>query len=155
MVIRDAIGEKLGMLMQFGAMFFSGFAVGFFKTWQLTLVIVAITPLLAAGGFMMMTIMADAVGEGLGAYAKAGSIAEETFSMIRTVVSYACEERQAAKYRKELEVAEREGIKKAKFGGLSMGFTMGVYFASVSFLVCELQLRGTFEARRRSPKVQD
>lgn len=54
-LIRDAMGEKLGTLFQFMTMFFAGFAVGFYYSWQLTLVIFAVAPLLGIGGAIMVS----------------------------------------------------------------------------------------------------
>ena len=58
-LIRDAMGEKLGTLFQFMTMFFAGFAVGFYYSWQLTLVIFAVAPLLGIAGAIMVSAMCD------------------------------------------------------------------------------------------------
>ena len=51
--IQDGIGEKLAQFFQFFCAFLAGFIIGFIKGWKLTLVILAISPLLAiSGGFM-------------------------------------------------------------------------------------------------------
>lgn len=44
--IREGIGDKCSMLIQYGSTFIAGFIVGFVKGWQLTLVIMSMTPLL-------------------------------------------------------------------------------------------------------------
>lgn len=45
--VREGIGDKFSMLIQYFATFLVGFVVGFMKGWQLTLVIMSLTPLLA------------------------------------------------------------------------------------------------------------
>lgn len=127
-VFRDAVGEKLGNLFQFMGMFLAGFAVGFALNWKLTLVIMSITPLLAIGGFFMMKMMEEATSGGLGAYAKAGGVASEAFTMIRTVASLGSEGRVSRRFEAELDSAEKAGIKKNTGMGWSMALTMGVYF---------------------------
>lgn len=129
-IIREGMGEKLGALFQFGNTFLVGYIVGFVKNWRLTLVVLSVAPLLAAGGFMMILLMDDATSDGLGAYGRAGGIAEEAFSMIRAIQSYSIEGRVARRYRQALLTAETAGIKKARAQGLGMGFTFGVYFLS-------------------------
>jgi ABC-type multidrug transport system fused ATPase/permease subunit len=47
--VREGIGDKLSLLLQFTAQFFSGFAIGFWKSWNMTLVMMSLTPLLAIG----------------------------------------------------------------------------------------------------------
>ncbi|GIX76000.1 ATP-dependent translocase ABCB1, partial [Caerostris extrusa] len=44
--IREGIGDKFSMLIQYASTFLAGFVVGFIKGWQLTLVIMSMTPLL-------------------------------------------------------------------------------------------------------------
>ncbi|GBG27421.1 ABC transporter B family member 11 [Hondaea fermentalgiana] len=127
-VIRDGLGDKLGAMFQFIAMFLAGYVVGFVYSWKLTLVILAVAPLLAAGGFMMMKLMADATSGGLGAYARAGAVAEEAFSLVRTIQSYSIENRTVERYNDELKHAEDNGIKKSRAQGFGMGFTFGIYF---------------------------
>ena len=44
--ISEGIGDKVGMFFQAIATFFAGFIVGFLRGWKLTLVIMAISPIL-------------------------------------------------------------------------------------------------------------
>ncbi|KAJ1063049.1 hypothetical protein K5549_012524 [Capra hircus] len=44
--INEGIGDKIGMFFQAMATFFTGFIIGFTKGWKLTLVILAISPVL-------------------------------------------------------------------------------------------------------------
>ena len=51
--IQDGIGQKLGQFFLYMSTFFTGFIVGFIYGWQLTLVILAVSPLLAISGGIM------------------------------------------------------------------------------------------------------
>ena len=44
--INEGIGDKIGIFFQSMATFFTGFIVGFTKGWKLTLVILALSPVL-------------------------------------------------------------------------------------------------------------
>lgn len=44
--ISEGIGDKVGMFFQAVATFFAGFIVGFIRGWKLTLVIMAISPIM-------------------------------------------------------------------------------------------------------------
>ncbi len=48
--IQDAISDKMGSAIQFGAMFLAGFVIGFMYGWKLTLVLLSVTPALAICG---------------------------------------------------------------------------------------------------------
>jgi ABC-type multidrug transport system fused ATPase/permease subunit len=52
-LIEKGIGDKLALLFQYFSAFVAGFVIGFVYGWKLTLVILAVSPLLAiAGGIM-------------------------------------------------------------------------------------------------------
>jgi len=51
--VERGIGDKLAMLFQYVAAFLAGFIVGFTRGWKLTLVILAVSPLLAISGGIM------------------------------------------------------------------------------------------------------
>jgi len=127
-VIREAMGDKLGALFQFLSMFITGYIVGFYYSWKLTLVVLSAAPLLGLGGYFMMKTMADATSKSLGAYSQAGGIAEEAISLIRSVASFGLEKRIAKTYKSKLVDAEVEDIRKARGNGIGMGFTFGYYF---------------------------
>jgi ABC-type multidrug transport system fused ATPase/permease subunit len=91
--IQDAIGDKVASFLQFTGMFIAGFAVGFAYGWQLTLVILAITPIMGLGGALMSKMLSEAASGGQGFYASAGSIADEVLHMIRTVVAFDTQEK--------------------------------------------------------------
>jgi len=128
--IEDGIGDKVSTALQFTAMFVAGFIIGFIYSWKLTLVIFAITPLLAASGALFAKMSADAVSEGQTAYAKAGAVAEESFSMIRIVAAFNLEETETVRYIKALGASMTAGVKKQLFMGAGLGITMFVIFCS-------------------------
>ena len=66
------------------------------------------------------------------AYAKAGAIAEEVFSSIRTVVAFGGEEKEARRYGKELGGALRVGIMRGTATGLLLGAILATFFSSYS-----------------------
>lgn len=55
--IHDGIGDKVGAFFQWMSAFVIGFIVGFINGWKLTLVILAISPLLAGAAFVMTKVM--------------------------------------------------------------------------------------------------
>lgn len=127
LLFREALGDKLGALFQFAAMFIGGVAVGFSFSWQITLIIFAFLPLMAiAGRFMGKAIEGLTSGQ-LEAYARAGGVAEETFQLFRTVTAYSLQMFRVSKYSEHLQHAEAQASKQ----GLSMGFGFGLMLFSV------------------------
>ncbi|CAF0877399.1 unnamed protein product, partial [Didymodactylos carnosus] len=66
----------------------------------------------------------------LKAYGKAGAVAEEVFSSIRTVFSYNGVEHEQTRYERHLDAARDFGIKKGAFNGVTLGFVWFVIFCA-------------------------
>nr|XP_057907406.1 bile salt export pump-like [Doryrhamphus excisus] len=127
--INDAIADQVAIFMQRFTTFVCGFCVGFVKGWKLTLVIVAASPLLGVGAGLMALFVAKLTGMELQAYAKAGAVADEVLSSIRTVAAFGGEKKEVQRYDKNLVSAQSWGIRK----GLIMGFFTG-YMWLIIFL---------------------
>lgn len=56
--IEEAIGDKLGLFIQSLAQFIAGFVIAFAYAWKLALVMSILSPLIAAGGFVMGKVCA-------------------------------------------------------------------------------------------------
>ena len=66
------------------------------------------------------------------AYARAGAIAEEVFSSIRTVMAFGGEQKEVQRYGRELGAALKVGIKRGAASGLLLGAAIGTFFCSYS-----------------------
>uniref|UniRef100_A0A4W5MLM7 Bile salt export pump n=1 Tax=Hucho hucho TaxID=62062 RepID=A0A4W5MLM7_9TELE len=123
--INDAIADQVSIFIQRFTTFVCGFAMGFVKGWKLTLVIIAASPLIGVGAALMALL----TGQELLAYAKAGAVADEVLTSIRTVAAFGGELKEVERYDKNLISAQRWGIRK----GLIMGFFTG-YMWFIIFL---------------------
>uniref|UniRef100_A0A8C5PZC9 ABC-type xenobiotic transporter n=1 Tax=Leptobrachium leishanense TaxID=445787 RepID=A0A8C5PZC9_9ANUR len=128
--INDGIGDKVGHLLQNLSTFVAGLVVALAKGWQLALVFMAISPLIAvsAGLFSMMTV--SLTSKECSAYAEAGAVAEEVLSSIRTVVAFGGEDKELNRYSSNLGKAQKFGIKKAIISQLSTGLVYFIIYAS-------------------------
>uniref|UniRef100_A0A6Q2XFI5 ABC-type xenobiotic transporter n=1 Tax=Esox lucius TaxID=8010 RepID=A0A6Q2XFI5_ESOLU len=122
--INEGLGDKICVFVQFFCTFLTGLIIGFVFGWKLTLVILAISPLLAG------SILATLTSKELSAYAKAGAVAEEILVAIRTVVAFNGQKKAVEKYENNLEDAKNYGIKKAITTNVSMGLTQFVIFGA-------------------------
>ncbi|XP_045876170.1 phosphatidylcholine translocator ABCB4 isoform X6 [Meles meles] len=128
--ISEGIGDKVGMFFQAVATFFAGFIVGFVRGWKLTLVIMAISPILGLSAAVWAKILSAFSDKELAAYAKAGAVAEEALGAIRTVIAFGGQNKELERYEKHLEDAKRIGIKKAISANISMGIAFLLIYAS-------------------------
>uniref|UniRef100_A0A674AVT0 ATP-binding cassette sub-family B member 5 n=1 Tax=Salmo trutta TaxID=8032 RepID=A0A674AVT0_SALTR len=128
--INEGLGDKICVFVQFFCTFLSGFVIGFIFGWKLTLVILAVSPLLAGSAAVWSKILATLTSKELSAYAKAGAVAEEILVAIRTVVAFNGQKKAVERYENNLEDAKNFGIKKAITTNVSMGFTQFVIFGT-------------------------
>ncbi|XP_007447541.1 PREDICTED: multidrug resistance protein 1 [Lipotes vexillifer] len=128
--INEGIGDKIGIFFQSMATFFTGFIVGFTQGWKLTLVILALSPVLGLSAAIWAKILSSFTDKELLAYAKAGAVAEEVLAAIRTVIAFGGQKKELERYNKNLEEAKRIGIKKAITANISMGAAFLLIYAS-------------------------
>uniref|UniRef100_A0A671WT48 ATP-binding cassette, sub-family B (MDR/TAP), member 4 n=1 Tax=Sparus aurata TaxID=8175 RepID=A0A671WT48_SPAAU len=128
--IQEGIGDKAGMLIQAYTTFITSFVIGFTKGWQLTLVILAVSPALGISAALFSKVLTSFTSKEQTAYAKAGAVAEEVLSAIRTVFAFSGQDREIKRYNKNLEDAMAMGIKKALSSNIAMGFTFLMIYLS-------------------------
>ncbi|XP_060229863.1 ATP-dependent translocase ABCB1 [Meriones unguiculatus] len=128
--INEGIGDKIGMFFQAMATFFGGFIIGFTRGWKLTLVILAISPVLGLSAGLWAKILSSFTDKELQAYAKAGAVAEEVLAAFRTVIAFGGQKKELERYNNNLEEAKRLGIKKAITANISIGAAFLLIYAS-------------------------
>ncbi|KAF9622830.1 hypothetical protein IFM89_034065 [Coptis chinensis] len=134
-LVQDAIGDKMGHFLRYLAQCFSGFAVGFTLVWQLTLLTVAVVPLIAIVGGTYAIIMSGLSKKAEDASAAAGKYAEEVISHVRTVYSFVGEEKAIESYSRSLNNALKLGKKGGFVKGVGVGLTYGVLFCAWALLL--------------------
>ncbi|KAM7420778.1 hypothetical protein PAMA_015141 [Pampus argenteus] len=128
--IQEGIGDKVGMLLQAFSTLFTSFIIGFIKGWKLTLVILAVSPALGISAAIFSKVLTTFTSKEQSAYAKAGAVAEEVLSAVRTVFAFSGQDREIKRYQKNLEDAKNMGIKKAISANIAMGFTFMMIYMS-------------------------
>ncbi|KAM4579986.1 ATP-dependent translocase ABCB1 [Odontesthes bonariensis] len=128
--IQEGIGDKVGMLIQSFSTFIASFAIGFSKGWKLTLVILAVSPALGISAALFSKVLTSFTSKEQSAYAKAGAVAEEVLSAIRTVFAFSGQNKEIERYNRNLEDAKRMGIRKAISANIAMGFTFLMIYLS-------------------------
>eukprot|EP00073_Rattus_norvegicus_P035735 XP_008760911.1 PREDICTED: multidrug resistance protein 1 isoform X2 [Rattus norvegicus] len=118
------------MFFQSITTFSAGFIIGFISGWKLTLVILAVSPLIGLSSAMWAKVLTSFTNKELQAYAKAGAVAEEVLAAIRTVIAFGGQKKELERYNKNLEEAKRVGIKKAITANISIGIAYLLVYAS-------------------------
>ncbi|CBZ51791.1 hypothetical protein NCLIV_015830 [Neospora caninum Liverpool] len=126
--IRNAIGIKLGMMIQFSTVAIGGLVLGFIRSWKLTLVTLSGLPILVILGAVLGHCLGRAEKETMPKYKEAGSLCEEALLGIRTVVGLRGEERTANEYKKKLYEAEKVGAYWSFWSSLCIGALMATIF---------------------------
>jgi ATP-binding cassette, subfamily B (MDR/TAP), member 1 len=125
----NGISEKLPQGFRSFSQLISGLAVGFAGSWKLTLVIFATSPLFVCALAFLIVMSVTSDKKSAIAYAKAGDIANEVLSLIRTVAAYGGEKHEIIRYDKQLANAELAGQKKAVTTGLAVGVMLFTLYA--------------------------
>ncbi|XP_054477289.1 ATP-binding cassette, sub-family B (MDR/TAP), member 4 [Anoplopoma fimbria] len=128
--IQEGIGEKTGKLIQATSTFITAFIIGFAKGWKLTLVILAVSPALGISAGIFSKVLATFTSKEQTAYAKAGAVASEVISAIRTVFAFGGQDREIKRYNTNLEDAKNMGIKKATYANFAFGFNFLMIYLS-------------------------
>ena len=108
----------------------AGLIIAFTQSWRLSLVLIAGLPLIGGAAMTLSSVMADSKSASGAVYAKAGGVANEALSAIRTVASLCAERKFTSGYNKLIEEAERVGIKKST----KLGAANGLLFSSAFFI---------------------
>ncbi|XP_069835208.1 ATP-dependent translocase ABCB1-like [Dendropsophus ebraccatus] len=128
--IHEGLGDKICIFAQYFSTFIAGIIIGFVNGWKLTLVIMSVSPLLGISAAIWSKLLATFTTKELSAYAKAGAVAEEILTAIRTVVAFNGQEKALNQYNVNLRDAKKVGIKKSITTNVSMGLTQFLIFGA-------------------------
>lgn len=134
-VVQDAISEKVGKFLHYISRFVAGFAIGFIRVWQISLVTLSIVPLIAIAGGIYAYVATGLIARVRKSYVKAGEIAEEVIGNVRTVQAFAGEEKAVKSYTSSLLETYKYGRKAGLAKGLGLGTLHCVLFLSWALLV--------------------
>jgi len=127
--LQEGIGEKIGMCFFFLGTFFISLVIAFIYGWELTLVLLCMIPLMSIANGSLAKVQTTLAEREMSAYAKAGAIAEEVLSGIRTVVAFGGQDKEINRYVDNLSGAKKSGILRGALTGASGGVTFGIMFA--------------------------
>uniref|UniRef100_A0A0E0K9P2 Uncharacterized protein n=1 Tax=Oryza punctata TaxID=4537 RepID=A0A0E0K9P2_ORYPU len=122
--IQEVMGEKMPGFVHHVFTFVFGYVVGFAKSWRIALAVFAVTPVMMACGIAYKGIYGGLTAKEEASYQRAGDVAQQAISSIRTVMSFVMEDQLAGKYADWLDKAAPIGVKM----GFAKGAGMGVIY---------------------------
>nr|XP_027123328.1 ABC transporter B family member 19-like [Coffea arabica] len=147
--IQEVMGEKMAHFVHHIFTFICGYTVGFLRSWKISLAIFAVTPLTMFCGIAYKAIYGGLAAKEEDSYRRAGSIAEQAISSIRTVFSFVAEDLLAEKYVDVLDKSVPLGIKIGFAKGAGIGVIYLVTYATWalafwygSILVARKEIKG-------------
>ncbi|KAJ3112904.1 GTPase-activating protein [Phlyctochytrium bullatum] len=132
LLIQDAISEKVPIAASQVFTFLAAFAIAFYRSWRMTLVLLSVVPLIALCVGVMNLISARLQRKILTSYSKAGTVAEECISSSRTVAVLNAQDRMSRRYNGELKDAMVWGIRKSVVTGASTGVLFMIIYLAYS-----------------------
>ena len=102
----------------------------FWRGWDLTLIILAMVPILAIVGAGVAIMGSKLTKKASAAYANANTISQQALGNIRTVAAFNREERVVQDYSASLDYPLKAGIKQGLMQGITLGCANGVWFLS-------------------------
>lgn len=119
------VGRKLGEGIQFFVTFLGGFIYAFYASWKASLVLLGAVPIMSASILFFVKMNQSQTKRANEGYAKAGAVAYQAASAIRTVFSLNLCETMIKKYVDATESAYRAAARRAPLLGLANGLMIG------------------------------
>ncbi|PON59414.1 ABC transporter [Parasponia andersonii] len=120
-IIQDAISEKVPNFVTKVSTFIAGYMVAFVLLWQLALVALPLALFLIVPGWLCGRSLLELSREIRSEYNKAGTIAEQAISSIRTVYAFVGEKKTLVEFSSALNVSTKLGLKQGLVKGLAIG----------------------------------
>uniref|UniRef100_A0A0E0JHC1 ABC transporter B family member 21 n=1 Tax=Oryza punctata TaxID=4537 RepID=A0A0E0JHC1_ORYPU len=132
--VRGLVGDALQLVVQNTTTLIAGLVIAFVSNWELSLIILALIPLIGLNGWIQMKFIQGFSADAKMMYEEASQVANDAVSSIRTVVSFSAEEKVMELYKKKCEGPLRTGIRTGIISGIGFGVSFfllfGVYAAS-------------------------
>ncbi|XP_010241797.1 PREDICTED: ABC transporter B family member 1 [Nelumbo nucifera] len=128
--VRSAIGDRISVIMQNSALMLVACTAGFVLQWRLSLVLLAVFPVVVAATVLQKMFMNGFSGDLEAAHAKATQLAGEAVSNVRTVAAFNSEAKIVSLFSSNLESPLRRCFWKGQIAGSGFGVAQFLLYAS-------------------------
>ncbi|XP_050380017.1 ABC transporter B family member 15-like [Argentina anserina] len=126
-IIQDVLSEKVPDFVSKASSFIASYVVAFVLMWRLALVGLPFLLLLLLPGWMCGRSLTRIAGKRRQEHIKAGTIAEQAISYIRTVYAYVGENKTITQFSAALHGSAKPGLKQGLVKGLAVGSTYSIF----------------------------
>ncbi|XP_054157975.1 ATP-dependent translocase ABCB1-like isoform X2 [Oppia nitens] len=128
--LQEGIGDKVALCIFSFSTVLCSLGTAFYYGWELTLVILSLTPVLVILFIIIGIIQARYATTEAESYSKAGTVVEEVLGGIRTVYAFGGQTKDIKRYDRNLEPAKKSGIKRQVYIGCGLGVMWFVIYLS-------------------------
>ncbi|XP_010271023.2 PREDICTED: ABC transporter B family member 4-like [Nelumbo nucifera] len=121
--VRGLVGDSLALLVQNAATAIVGLVIAFQANWQLSLIILALLPLIGLSGLAQFEFVKGFSADAKMMYEEASQVAKDAVGSIRTVASFCAEEKVMQLYKKKCEGPLKTGMRQGLVGGVGFGLS--------------------------------
>ncbi|XP_072958940.1 ABC transporter B family member 11-like [Typha angustifolia] len=126
--VRSLVGDALSLVVQNTATLIAGLVIAFASNWQLSLLILALIPLIGINGWIQLKFMQGFSADAKMMYEEASQVANDAVGNIRTVASFSAEEKVMELYKKKCEGPMKTGIRQGIISGIGFGVSFFLLF---------------------------
>ncbi|MCL7023459.1 hypothetical protein MKW94_019131, partial [Papaver nudicaule] len=130
--VQILVGESMALWVQNLTTIVAAVIIAFISNWQLTLVILALLPLLASEGYLRMKFLQSSNSDGAVKYEEANQVAYGAVGGIRTVAAFNAEKKVVHLYKNRCTNLMEQGFQRGYKTGICLGFAIFIIFASGS-----------------------
>uniref|UniRef100_A0A2P2K8X3 Uncharacterized protein MANES_15G186400 n=3 Tax=Rhizophora mucronata TaxID=61149 RepID=A0A2P2K8X3_RHIMU len=129
-LLRAIVVDRSTILLQNVGLVVASFIIAFILNWRITLVVIAMYPLIISGHISEKFFMQGYGGNLSKAYLKANMLAGEAVSNIRTVAAFCAEEKVLKLYAEELVEPSKRSFNRGQIAGIFYGISQFFIFSS-------------------------
>ncbi|KAG0500935.1 hypothetical protein HPP92_001007 [Vanilla planifolia] len=126
--VRSLVGDALALVVQNITTLAAGLVIAFIANWQLSLIVLAMIPLIGLNGWIQLKFMKGFSADAKMMYEEASQVANDAVGSIRTVASFSAEEKVMEMYKNKCEGPMRTGIRQGVISGIGFGVSFFLLF---------------------------
>jgi len=138
--ISFGLGKKFGEGIQFFVTTVAGIAYAFYASWRVAIIVIAVLPFVGLSGYWVTQVNQDKSNAANKSYAKAGTVAYQTLSQLRTILALNAVPRMIERYAEATSEAKLQAEKLLIKVGLANGSMLGTFISLYGILT----LYGTY-----------
>ncbi|KAL5057697.1 hypothetical protein RYX36_029301 [Vicia faba] len=122
-VVRSIVGDRMALLVQTFSAVATAYTMGLIISWRLTLVTIAIQPILVACFYTKGVLLKSLSSKSIKAQQQSSKLASEAVSNLRTITAFSSQDRILKMLEEAQQGPIQENFRQAWFAGLGLGFS--------------------------------